>query len=41
MSTDVDKHLVNRRVELIGERYDEKICQKVYIILRLENYLKK
>ena len=22
MSTDVDKHLVNRRVELIGERYD-------------------
>ena len=41
METGVDDYLVNRGVELIGERLTSKICQGVYLILRLKKYLKK
>ena len=41
INTGVDEYLVNRGVELTDEGFNLQPCQKVYLILRLKNYLKK
>ena len=41
LDTSIDGYVVNKGIELIGERFNFKKMSKVFLILRLKKYLKK
>ena len=41
LDTSIDGYVVNKGIDLIGERFNFKKMSKVFLILRLKKYLKK